>query len=107
MKNCKLAVEEEGHITKFVERVYKIVFSGRYAVEEEKEVLYVTERAVFRVTPSGVELVETAPGVDLERDVLGKMEFRPAVRRVEEMDRRIFCEGKMGLREEALKIVRK
>jgi acyl CoA:acetate/3-ketoacid CoA transferase len=106
VKNCKLAVEEEGHITKFVERVYKIVFSGRYAVEEEKEVLYVTERAVFRLTPSGVELVETAPGVDLERDVLGKMEFRPAVRRVEEMGRRIFCEGKMGLREEALKIVR-
>ena len=107
VKNCKLAVEEEGHITKFVERVYKIVFSGRYAVEEEKEVLYVTERAVFRLMPSGVELVEVAPGVDLERDVLGKMEFRPVVRRVEEMDRRIFCEGKMGLREEALKIVRK
>ena len=107
VKNCKLAVEEEGHITKFVERVYKIVFSGRYAVEEEKEVLYVTERAVFRLTPSGVELAEVAPGVDLERDVLGKMEFRPAVRRVEEMDSRIFCEGKMGLREEALKIVKK
>ena len=107
VKNCKLAVEEEGHITKFVERVYKIVFSGRYAVEEEKEVLYVTERAVFRLMPSGVELVEVAPGVDLERDVLGKMEFRPVVRRVEEMDRRIFCEGKMGLREEALKIVKK
>jgi propionate CoA-transferase len=107
VKNCKLAVEEEGHITKFVERVYKIVFSGRYAVEEEKEVLYVTERAVFRLTPSGVELAEVAPGVDLERDVLGKMEFRPVVRRVEEMDRRIFCEGKMGLREEALKIVKK
>jgi propionate CoA-transferase len=107
VKNCKLAVEEEGHITKFVERVYKIVFSGRYAVEEEKEVLYVTERAVFRLTPSGVELAEVAPGVDLERDVLGKMEFRPVVRRVEEMDRRIFCEGKMGLRDEALKIVKK
>jgi len=106
VKSCKLAVEE-GHITKFVERVYKIVFSGRYAVEEEKEVLYVTERAVFRLTPSGVELAEVAPGVDLERDVLGKMEFRPVVRRVEEMDRRIFCEGKMGLREEALKIVKK
>jgi acyl CoA:acetate/3-ketoacid CoA transferase len=98
VKNCKLAVEEEGHITKFVERVYKIVFSGRYAVEEEKEVLYVTERAVFRPTPSGVELAEVAPGIDLERDVLGKMEFRPVVRRVEEIDRRIFCEGKMGLR---------
>jgi len=107
VKNCKLAVEEEGHIIKFVERVYKIMFSGRYAVEEGKEVLYLTERAAFRLAPDGVELVEVAPGVDLERDVLGKMEFKPVVRRVEEMDRGIFCEGKMGLREEALKIVRK
>ena len=106
VKSCKLAVEE-GHITKFVERVYKIVFSGRYAVEEGEEVLYLTERATFRLAPDGVELAEVAPGVDLERDVLGKMEFRSAVRRVEEMDRWIFCEGKMGLREEALEIVRK
>lgn len=107
VKDCRLVIAEDGPIVKFVEKVYKIVFSGRYAVEEEKEVLYVTERAVFRLTPSGVELVETTPGVDLERDVLSKAEFRPVVRRVEEMDRRIFCEGKMGLREEALKIVRK
>jgi len=106
VKDCKLAVEEEGPIIKFVEKVYKIVFSGRYAVEE-KEVLYVTERAVFRLTPDGVELVEVAPGVDLERDVLSKMEFKPVLRHVEEMDRRIFCEGKMGLRKEVLKIVKK
>ena len=107
VKDCKLVVREEGPITKFVERVYKIVFSGRYAVEEEKEVLYVTERAVFRLTPDGVELVEVAPGVDMERDVLSKMEFKPVLRHVEEMDRRMFCDGKMGLREEALRIVRK
>jgi propionate CoA-transferase len=61
---------------------------------------------VFKLTSSGVELVEVAPGVDLERDVLGKMESRLVVQRVEEMDRRIFCEGKRGLREEALKIVK-
>jgi len=107
VKDCKLVVREEGPITKFVERVYKIVFSGRYAVEEEKEVLYVTERAVFRLTPDGVELAEVAPGVDMERDVLSKMEFKPVLRHVEEMDRRMFCDGKMGLREEALRIVRK
>lgn len=84
------------------------MFSGKYAVEEGKEVLYVTERAVFKLTPHGVELVETAPGVDLERDVLNKMEFKPAAQRVEEMDnKRIFCEDKMGLREEVLKLVRK
>lgn len=76
VKNCKLAVEEEGHIIKFVERVYKIVFSGKYAVEEGKELLYLTKRAVFKLTPSGVEPVEEALGVNLERDTLGKMEFR-------------------------------
>jgi len=106
VKNCKLAVEEEGHIIKFVERVYKIVFSGKYAVEEGKELLYLTKRAVFKLTPSGVEPVEEALGVNLERDTLGKMEFRLVIQRVEEMDRGIFREGKMGLREEALKIVR-
>jgi acyl CoA:acetate/3-ketoacid CoA transferase len=69
VKDCRFVIAEDGPIVKFVEKVYKIVFSGRYAVEEEKEVLYVTERAVFRLTPGGVELAEVAPGVDLERCV--------------------------------------
>lgn len=106
VKDCKLVVEEEP-IIKFVEKVYKIVFSGRYAVEEGKEVMYITERAVFRLTPGGVELVEAAPGIDVEKDVLSKMEFRPVARRVEEMDERLFCDKKLGLREEALEIVKR
>jgi len=107
VKECRLVIAEDGPIVKFVEKVYKIVFSGRYAVEEEKEILYVTERAVFRLTPSGVELVETAPGVDLEKDVLSKAEFRPVVWQVEEMEKKIFCEGKMGLRKKALEIIKR
>ncbi|MCU7787603.1 acyl CoA:acetate/3-ketoacid CoA transferase [Pyrobaculum sp. 3827-6] len=107
VKDCRLVVAEDGPIVKFVERVYKIVFSGKYAVDEGKEVLYITERAVFRLTPSGLELVEVAPGADLERDVLAKMEFKPAVRRVEEMDRRLFCEERLRLREVALEIVKR
>ncbi len=106
VKDCKLVVEEEP-IIKFVEKVYKIVFSGRYAVEEGKEVMYITERAVFRLTPGGVELVEAAPGIDIEKDVLSKMEFKPVVRRVDEMDERLFCDKKLGLREEALEIVKR
>lgn len=106
VKDCKLVVEEEP-IIKFVEKVYKIVFSGRYAVEEGKEVMYITERAVFRLTPGGVELVEAAPGIDIEKDVLSKMEFKPVARRVEEMDERLFCDKKLGLREEALEIVKR
>lgn len=106
VKDCKLVVEEEP-IIKFVEKVYKIVFSGRYAVEEGKEVMYITERAVFRLTPGGVELVEAAPGIDIEKDVLSKMEFKPVVRRVDEMDERLFCDKKLGLKEEALEIVKR
>ncbi|MEM0462614.1 MAG: CoA-transferase [Pyrobaculum sp.] len=106
VKDCKLVVEEEP-IIKFVEKVYKIVFSGRYAVEEGKEVMYITERAVFRLTPGGVGLVEAAPGIDIEKDVLSKMEFKPVARRVEEMDERLFCDKKLGLREETLEIVKR
>ncbi|MCX8137322.1 acyl CoA:acetate/3-ketoacid CoA transferase [Pyrobaculum aerophilum] len=107
VKNCKLIIEEDRPITKFVEKVYKIVFSGKYAVEEEKEVLYITERAVFKLTPIGVELIEVAPGVDIERDILNKMEFKPVVRQIEEMDKRLFCDERLGLREEALEIIKK
>ncbi|MEM3326330.1 MAG: acyl CoA:acetate/3-ketoacid CoA transferase, partial [Thermoproteus sp.] len=77
------------------------------AIEEGKEVLYVTERAVFRLTPGGLVLVEIAPGVDVERDILARMGFKPAVGELEEMDRRIFRPGKMGLREELLRALKK
>lgn len=107
VKNCKLVIEQDRPIIKFIEKVYKIVFSGKYAVEEEKEVLYITERAVFKLTPIGVELIEVAPGVDIERDILNKMEFKPVVKRVVEMDKGLFCDERLGLREEALEIIKK
>ncbi|MEL9990312.1 MAG: CoA-transferase [Thermoproteus sp.] len=102
-----LKIKQDGNIVKFVPSVYKIVFSGKYAIEEGKEVLYVTERAVFRLTPGGLVLVEIAPGVDVERDILARMGFKPAVGELEEMDRRIFRPGKMGLREELLRALKK
>ena len=69
---------------------------------QDKPVLYVTERCVFRLRPEGLELVEAAPGVDVDRDILAHMKFRPIVRDVRSMDPRIFRPEPMGLRERML-----
>jgi acyl CoA:acetate/3-ketoacid CoA transferase len=65
---------------KLVGKVRHITFSGRQALKNGQEVLYVTERAVFRLTGAGVELTEIMPGIDMRRDVLERMEFEPLVR---------------------------
>jgi acyl CoA:acetate/3-ketoacid CoA transferase len=97
----KLLIRKDGQVKKFVKTAYRSFFSGKQALRLDKEVLYVTERAVFKLTPEGLALKELAPGVDLERDVLSKMEFSPKVgRSVGEMDPRIFSKGKMGIADE-------
>lgn len=83
---------------KAVARVEQVTFSGRYAVERGQEVLYVTERAVFRLTVAGPELIEIAPDADLEHDVLGAMGFRPRIAPdLRRMDARLFAEARMDL----------
>ena len=95
-----LRVLREGGQRKFVQRVEQVTFSGAYAARQGQEVLYVTERAVFRLRPDGLLLTEIAPGVDLEDDVLAHMAFRPLL--LPEgpalMDERIFLPGAMNLR---------
>ncbi|MCL2031172.1 MAG: malonate decarboxylase subunit alpha [Oscillospiraceae bacterium] len=94
----RLAVAREGAARKFVRAVEQVTFSAAYARKRGQPVLYVTERAVFRLTEDGPELTEIAPGIDLERDVLGQMEFRPRVAdALREMDARLFSAGRMGL----------
>ena len=75
----RLMIEAHGQIGKFVERVAQITFSGPQAVARGQDVVYVTERAVFRLTPDGLRLDEIAPGVDLQTDILDRMAFAPIV----------------------------
>lgn len=87
-----------GEAKKAVQQVEQISFSGPYARERGQEVLYVTERAVFRLGASGPELIEVAPGLDVERDVIGAMAFRPVVSpALKQMDAALFADGPMGL----------
>ncbi len=75
----RLRIERPGDVPKLVARVAHVTFSGPQALRNGQEVLYVTERAVFRLEPGGVALTEVAPGVDVERDVLARMGFAPRV----------------------------
>ena len=100
----KLLIERDGKDKKFVDQVEHRTFSGKYAAENDKDVLYVTERCVFRLTKAGVELIEVAPGVDIKRDILDRMDFEPVVRHPRVMDPRIFRSEPMGLREEILRL---
>jgi len=79
IKDGKLNIIQEGAKKKFVEAVDHITFSGTYASSVHQPVLYVTERAVFKLEDEGLTLIEIAPGVDLEKDVLSQMAFRPKI----------------------------
>jgi propionate CoA-transferase len=93
-----LRIVKEGQSRKFVEEVEHRTFSGEVAAAAGKEVLYITERCVFGLRTNGLELLEIAPGVDLQRDILERMDFLPLMAdEVKFMDERIFRDAKMGL----------
>jgi propionate CoA-transferase len=93
----KLSIVKEGRAPKFIEAVEQVTFSGDYAADVGQPVFYVTERCVFRRTPAGMELTEVAPGIDIERDILAHMKFKPIVNEPKPMDGRIFRPEPMGL----------
>lgn len=97
-----LKINQDGDGIKFVKEVQQITFSGDYAVKTGHEIMYVTERAVFQLTTDGLLLTEIAPGVDLQKHILDKMEFKPIISKdLKIMDPRLFREEKMGLGEDS------
>lgn len=100
----QLKILNEGKYRKFVEKIDQVTFSGVYAAQTGKQVIYVTERCVLALTPDGLELTEVAPGIDIERDILPYMAFQPIIRDPQPMDERIFRPEPMGLKESLLAI---
>ena len=98
--NGKLTIVKEGRARKFLDHVEQITFSGDYAKKVKQPVLYITERAVFKLTADGLMLIEVAPGVDIEKDVLALMDFKPIISpNLKLMDERIFTDEAMGLQD--------
>jgi propionate CoA-transferase len=94
----KTVIRKEGRHKKFVPKLEQICYSARIGRERGQVALFVTERAVFRVGAEGLEVIEVAPGIDPERDVISHMGFRPRVARdLRPMDARIFDAALMGL----------
>jgi len=91
-------IRREGRHLKFISELEQITYNGRSARERGQQVLYITERAVFQLGEQGLELIEIAPGVDLDKDILAQMQFRPAIApQLRQMDSRLLLPQPMGL----------
>jgi propionate CoA-transferase len=103
VEDGRLRIIREGATRKFVEQVEQVTFSGRYAVENKQPVLYITERCVFTLSERGLELIEIAPGIELERDILANMDFTPLIKApLSRMDASIFRPERMSLKDDLL-----
>jgi len=99
IENGCLQIIEDGPYIKFKNDVQHITFSGHHSSESGRQnVFYITERAVFKLTPDGLLLTEIAPGVDLHQHILSKMEFKPMISPdLKQMDKKLFQAGRMEL----------
>ena len=98
VEDRKLKIVKEGAQKKFVRELGHLTFNGEYEAKKNKKVLYLTERAVFELTEKGLLLTEIAPGVDLEKDILAQMEFKPLIsEQLITMDDRIFSSDSLDL----------
>jgi propionate CoA-transferase len=105
VENGRLVIRDGVAAPKFLAEVEQRTFSGEYAAQIGQPVLYVTERCVFQLTIDGLELIEIAPGVDLEKDVLAHVAFQPIIRgQPKLMDSRLFIDEPMGLKDDLLTV---
>jgi propionate CoA-transferase len=104
VENGELKIVNEGKFKKFIREVEQVTFSGSYAAERSQPVIYVTERCVFQLTPGGLELIEVAPGIDIERDILAHMDFEPIIHKPVAMNARIFADEPMELLSDLLNL---
>jgi propionate CoA-transferase len=98
----RVRILEEGRVKKFVNACDQITFCSQFAGPQGQEVFYITERCVFKLIDGRLELTEVAPGIDIDKDILKPMEFRPVIRNVVPMDPRVFQDAVMGIRSEFL-----
>jgi len=106
VKDNKLTIVHEGKIRKFIKQVEQITFNGRLAATKEKPVYFITERCVFKLRFGGLELIEVAPGIDiekdilaLEKDILAHMDFEPIINKPRIMSSNLFIDEPMQLSE--------
>ncbi|WP_207905229.1 acyl CoA:acetate/3-ketoacid CoA transferase [Lonepinella koalarum] len=98
-ENSKLSIIKEGVIKKMVKQVSQISFSGRLARKKHQQVYIATERALFKLVAQGVELIEIAPGIDLQKDILDLMEFSPIIsKNIKMMNPNLFIDKPFGLK---------
>ncbi|MGC3962805.1 MAG: hypothetical protein QM803_05590 [Rhodocyclaceae bacterium] len=98
IENGKLKILREGKVKKLVDEVDHVTFSGTRAIETGQKVLYVTERCVLALTKNGLEITEVAPGIDIQRDLIGQCSFPLAVSKdVKEMNGSLFRPENTGL----------
>ena len=96
IEDGKLVIDKEGIAAKFIKNVEQITFSGQYA--GDREILYITERAVFRLIDGKVTMTEVAAGIDIEKDIIALMDFKPEIAEdLKIMDESLFNENWGGL----------
>ncbi len=99
VQNGEMKIDKPGKVQKFIDQVEHVTFSGKRAIETGQRILYITERCVIRLTEGGLELIEIAPGIRLQEDILDCSDCKLIVSpNLKEMDKNLFLDQAMNLK---------